>query len=242
MSGGAGPSGATGWPLARSPMRLRRVRLRIMIPEITMAAKEKTLTDAFYETLKDVYFAEKQSVRALGKSAKAAKASELKDAFEEHRDQSAKQVERLEQVFEMLGKPARTKTCEAMQGIVHEMQEDLEDFGETDAADAVLIGCAQAVEHYEIARYGTLKSWAKQLGMDDAATLLDETLQEEKATDEKLSQIAESIVNADAGEGESEQDDEEEQKEESEDEEANAKLAQGEKAKSKSKSASAKSK
>ena len=170
-----------------------------------MAAKEKTLTDAFHETLKDVYYAEKQGVRALGKSAKAAKAPELKQAFEQHRDESAKQVERIEQVFELLGKPARAKTCEAMQGIVAEMTEDLEDFGDTAAADAVLIGCAQAVEHYEIARYGMLKTWATQLGMAEAAKLLDKTLQEEKASDEKLTQIAEASVNASAGEGEEEE-------------------------------------
>ncbi len=190
-----------------------------------MAAKQKTLTDAFYETLKDVYFAEKQSVRALTKSAKAAKATDLKQAFETHRDESAKQVERLEDVFEILGKPARAKTCEAMQGIVHEMQEDLEDFGDTEAADAVLIGCAQAVEHYEIARYGMLKTWATQLGMADAAKLLDETLQEEKATDEALTRIAEASANLAAGKGEAESDDDEED----ENKEANAKLAQSRK-------------
>ena len=184
-------------------------------------AKEKTLSDAFYETLKDVYYAEKQSVRALTKSAKAAKASELKQAFEAHRDESAGQVERLEKVFEILGKPARAKTCEAMQGIVHEMQEDLEDFGGTAAADAVLIGCAQAVEHYEISRYGTLKSWAGQLGLEEAVTLLDETLTEEKAADEKLSQVAESIANAQAGQGSIEEEDDEDE----EDAEAEAKLA-----------------
>ncbi len=177
-----------------------------------MAGKEKTLSDAFHESLKDVYYAEKQSVRALTKSAKAAKADELKQAFEQHRDESATQVERLEQVFEIFGKPARAKTCEAMQGIVHEMQEDLEDFGGTEAGDAVLIGCAQAVEHYEIARYGMLKTWATQLGLPEAAKLLDQTLQEEKATDEKLSRIAESHANEAAGQGESEQDDEEEAK------------------------------
>ncbi|WP_131195561.1 ferritin-like domain-containing protein [Lichenihabitans psoromatis] len=188
-----------------------------------MASKDKTLTDAFYETLKDVYFAEKQSVRALTKSAKAAKAPELKAAFEHHRDESGHHVERLEQVFEIIGKAARAKTCEAMQGIVSEMQEDLEDFGGTPAGDAVLIGCAQAVEHYEIARYGTLKSWAMQLGHDNAAKLLDETLQEEKAADETLSHLAETIANAAAGEGE--EDDESESKEKSEDREANAKLA-----------------
>ena len=204
-----------------------------------MVTKEKTLSDAFHETLKDVYYAEKQSVRALTKSAKAAKAPELKQAFETHRDESAGQVERLEKVFEILGKPARAKTCEAMQGIVHEMQEDLEDFGDTEAADAVLIGCAQAVEHYEIARYGVLKTWAKQLGMADAAELLDETLKEEKATDEKLSQIAEAAVNADAGSGEAE-DGDEEVKEEQENKEAEDKLSKPPGAKAPQKAAKAK--
>ena len=188
-------------------------------------AKQKTLTDAFHETLKDVYYAEKQSVRALTKSAKAAKAPDLKKAFEAHRDESAGQVERLEQVFEILGKPARAKTCEAMQGIVSEMQEDLEDFGDTDAADAVLIGCAQAVEHYEIARYGTLKTWAGQLGLDEAVTLLDQTLQEEKAADETLSRVAETIANSQAGEGENDDEDEEDE-EKQEDTEAREKLGE----------------
>ena len=172
-----------------------------------MAAKEKTLDDAFVETLKDVYYAEKQSVRGMSKSAKAAKAPELKEAFERHREESATQVERLEQVFELLGKPARTKTCEGMQGLTAEMQEDLEDFGGGPAADAVLIACAQAVEHYEIARYGTLATWAKQLGHEDAARLLGETLEEEKRTDELLSQIAER-VNLSGQQGSEEDEDE----------------------------------
>ena len=159
-----------------------------------MATKEKTLTDAFHETLKDVYYAEKQAVRALKKSAKAAEASELTTAFEEHHEESTHHVERLERVFEIIGKSPRAKTCEAMQGIISEMNEDLEDFGGTAAGDAVLIGCAQAVEHYEIARYGLLKTWATQLGMRDAAKLLDETLQEEKAADAKLSKIADTIA------------------------------------------------
>lgn len=158
-----------------------------------MATKEKTLNDAFYETLKDVYFAEKQSVKALKKSAKAAEHGELKKAFETHAEESAHQVERLQQVFEIIGKPARAKTCEAMQGITSEMEEDLEDFGDTEAADAVLIGCAQAVEHYEMARYGTLKTWATQLGHKEAAKLLGETLEEEKKTDALLSEIAAKI-------------------------------------------------
>ncbi len=166
-----------------------------------MATKEKTLEDAFYETLKDVYYAEKQAVRALGKSAKSAKASELKQAFETHREESVHQVERLEQVFEIIGKTARAKTCEAMKGLTTEMDEDLEDFGDTAAGDAVLIGCAQAVEHYEIARYGMLKTWARQLGREDAARLLDETLQEEKKTDELLTQIAEKSGNLKGAQG-----------------------------------------
>ena len=155
-------------------------------------AKEKTLHDAFYETLKDVYFAEKQSLKALKKSSKATKVPDLKNAFDTHAGETAHQIERLTQIFELIGKPARTKTCEAMQGIVSEMESDLEDFGETEAADAVLIGCAQAIEHYEIARYGMLKAWARKLGLDDAASLLDETLQEEKHADQLLTQLAES--------------------------------------------------
>jgi ferritin-like metal-binding protein YciE len=156
-------------------------------------AKEKTLEDAFYETLKDVYYAEKASVKALKKSAKTAKAPELRDAFTQHAEESANQVERLTQVFELIGKPARSKTCEAMVGLTSEMEEDLEDFGDTAASDDVLIGCAQAIEHYEIARYGLLKSWATKLGYDEAVTLLDETLQEEKRTDDLLTQIAEDM-------------------------------------------------
>jgi ferritin-like metal-binding protein YciE len=174
-----------------------------------MASKPKTLNDAFFETLKDVYWAEKQSVRALKKSAKAAESPELKQAFEQHSEESAGQVERLEKVFEIIGKPARTKTCEAMQGLTAEMQEDLEDFEDSPAADAVLIGCAQAIEHYEIARYGTLKTWAAQLGFQDAAQLLDETLQEEKKTDALLSQIAESLNVEAKNEGEEDEGDEE---------------------------------
>ncbi|AWB22565.1 MULTISPECIES: ferritin-like domain-containing protein [Methylobacterium] len=158
-----------------------------------MATNQKTLQDAFYETLKDIYYAEKQSVRALKKAAKSAQHKELKQAFEIHAEESGNQIERLQQVFEIIGKPARAKTCEAMQGLTSEMEEDLEDFGGGPAADAVLAGCAQAVEHYEIARYGTLKTWASQLGYKDAAKLLDETLQEEKKTDELLTQIAERI-------------------------------------------------
>lgn len=161
-----------------------------------MAAKDKTLNDAFHETLKDVYWAEKQAVRALKKSAKAAKSDVLRQAFEKHREESANQVERLVQVFDLIDKPARAKTCEAMQGLVAEMEEDLDDFGDSPVADVVLIGCAQAIEHYEISRYGLLKTWAGQLGYDAAAKLLDETLEEEKATDALLTKIADELSRA----------------------------------------------
>lgn len=171
-----------------------------------MASKEKTLSDAFYETLKDVYYAEKQSVRALKKSAKAAKSQDLKNAFETHGEESAHHVERLTQVFESIGKPPRAKTCEAMQGLTAEMDEDLEDFGATAAGDSVLIGCAQAMEHYEIARYGMLKAWARKLGLSEAESLLDETLQEEKHADALLTQLAEREDGGATGAGGTEKD------------------------------------
>jgi ferritin-like metal-binding protein YciE len=170
---------------------------------------EKTLSDAFYETLKDVYWAEKQGTRALGKAAKAAKNPKLKQAFESHREESVHQIERLEQIFEIIGKTARAKVCEAMKGIAEEMTEDLEDFNGTIAADAVLVGCAQAIEHYEISRYGTLKNWAQELKLNKAVTLLDETLQEEKNSDALLSKLALEVVNGAAGEGEMKSDEHE---------------------------------
>ena len=163
-----------------------------------MPTKEKTLVDLFLETLKDVYYAEKQAVRMLGTAAKAAKADELRRAFEQHREESRTQVERLEQVFELLDKPARGKSCEAIQGLNAEMAEVLEDFADSPAADAALIGAAQAVEHYEIARYGTLSTWAGQLGLGEAATLLEETLAEEKKTDELLTRLARGSANPQA--------------------------------------------
>ncbi|HKH96157.1 MAG TPA: DUF892 family protein [Beijerinckiaceae bacterium] len=160
-----------------------------------MPAKQKTLDDLFLETLKDMYHAEKQLMRALPKMAKAADSDELRQAFETHRDETEGQIARLDQVFEMLGKPARGKACEAMQGIVEESKEIMEDFKGSDALDAGLLAAAQAVEHYEISRYGTLKTWATQLGMRDAAKLFDETLAEEKKTDALLTKLAESSAN-----------------------------------------------
>lgn len=155
--------------------------------------KDKTLHDAFYETLRDVFYAEKQSVRALKKSARAAGSDDLRGAFETHAEESQGQVERLEKVFDLIGKAARGKTCEAMQGLGAEMEEDLDDFRGTDAADHVLIGAAQAIEHYEIARYGLLKAWATKLGYDEAASLLSETLDEEKRTDALLTELADRL-------------------------------------------------
>jgi ferritin-like metal-binding protein YciE len=160
-----------------------------------MAAKEKTLNDLFLMSLKDMYYAEKQILRALQKMAKAAESEELREAFLTHRDETQGQIERLEQVFEMLGKKASGKTCEAMQGIIAEGQEVMEDFADSEALDAGLVAAAQSVEHYEISRYGTLKTWARELGMDDAVNLLEETLDEEKKTDQLLTELAEARVN-----------------------------------------------
>ncbi|MBB5261770.1 YciE/YciF ferroxidase family protein [Rhizobium leguminosarum] len=159
-------------------------------------ATEKTLNDLFLDTLKDIYYAEKQILKALPKMARAAQSEEGKAGFLQHRDETQAQIERLEQVFEMIGKPARGKTCEAIQGIIAEADEIIEEFKGSVALDAGLISSAQAVEHYEIARYGTLIAWAKQLGHKDAIPLLQATLAEEVATDKKLTQIAESSANA----------------------------------------------
>jgi ferritin-like metal-binding protein YciE len=156
---------------------------------------EKTLNDLFLDTLKDIYYAEKQILKTLPKMAKAATSAELKAGFEQHAEETEGQIERLEQVFELMGKPARGKTCDAILGIIEEGKEIMTEYKGTDALDAGLASSAQAVEHYEIARYGTLKSWAQQLGMNDAVALLDQTLQEEIATDKKLTQLAESNAN-----------------------------------------------
>ena len=159
------------------------------------ARKEHNLEDLFVETLKDVYFAEKQILRALPKMAKAADSPQLKEAFETHRDETEAQVERLNHVFEAMGRPARGKTCDAILGIIDEAKEIMEDFDGGEALDAGLTAAAQAVEHYEIARYGTLKAWARQLGMQDAARLLDETLKEEVKTDKLLTDLATADAN-----------------------------------------------
>jgi len=160
-----------------------------------MAAKDKDLNDLFLDTLKDIYFAEKQILKALPKMAKAAQSDKLRAAFEKHHGETEGQVDRLEQVFKIIGAPARGKTCEAIKGILDEGKEIMDEYKGSEALDAGMLAAAQAVEHYEISRYGTLKQWAQQLGMKDAVRLLDETLQEEKKTDESLTSLAEAAVN-----------------------------------------------
>lgn len=158
-------------------------------------ASEKTLDDLFHDTLKDIFFAEQQILKALPKMAKAAQSDKLRAAFEKHHTETEGQVDRLKQVFEMIGQSAKGKTCEAIQGIIAEGEEIMDEFKGTAALDAGLISSAQAVEHYEITRYGTLKRWAETLGMKDAAKLLDATLQEEGKTDTDLTRLAESAAN-----------------------------------------------
>jgi ferritin-like metal-binding protein YciE len=167
-------------------------------PTEDIMATTKTLDDLFLDTLKDIYFAEKQILKALPKMARAAQSEEGKTGFLQHRDETQGQIDRLEQIFDLLGKSARGKTCEAIQGILAEGEEIIEEFKGSPALDAGLISSAQAVEHYEIARYGTLIAWAKQLGLKEAVPLLEATLAEEEATDRKLTQLAESRANAPA--------------------------------------------
>jgi len=159
---------------------------------------EKTLDTLFEDTLRDIYYAERQILKALPKMAKAAQSQELADGFEQHRQETEGHVERLEKIFEMLDKRPRGKTCDAILGIIEEGKEIMDEYKGNPALDAGLAAAAQAVEHYEIARYGTLKAWAQQLGLKDAVTLLDQTLAEEKATDEKLTALAEAQVNREA--------------------------------------------
>ena len=157
---------------------------------------EKNLETLFHDTLKDIYYAERKILKTLPKMARAASSPELKAAFEKHKDETEVHVERLQQVFELMGKRAQGKTCDAIEGIVAEGEEIVETFKGTPAIDAGLISSAQAVEHYEITRYGTLKRWAQVLGLKDAVTLLDATLKEESMTDKALKSLADASANA----------------------------------------------
>jgi len=161
-------------------------------------AKNKTLRDLFHDTLKDIYFAEKKIMSALPKMAKAAQNEELKAAFEKHLEETEGQVERLESVFEEIDAKPQGKTCDAIMGILDEGKEIMSDYKGAPALDAGLLAAAQAVEHYEISRYGTLITWADELGLSNVSSLLKETLAEEKNTDKTLTGLAKSVVNAEA--------------------------------------------
>ncbi len=163
--------------------------------------KINSLATLLEEELKDVYSAEKQLIRAMPKMAKKASSPELKRALEQHLEVTKRQAERLERVFEELGKSAKAKTCRAMKGIIEEANEMMGENADASVMDAAIIACAQKVEHYEIATYGTLKSWAQRTGQSRAASLLDQTLQEEGEADKRLTGIAEGMVNAEAERG-----------------------------------------
>ena len=160
-----------------------------------MPKKLKKLDELFHDGLRDIYFAEKKILVALPKMAKAAESRELANAFKEHEMQTKEQVSRLEKVFELIDEAPRGKNCPAITGIIDEGEEIIGEYKDSPALDAGLIGAAQAVEHYEIARYGTLKAWAEELGLEEAVSLLDATLAEEENTDEKLSTLAERAIN-----------------------------------------------
>lgn len=165
-----------------------------------MVKKAKHLKELFHDTLKDIYFAENKILKTLPKMAKAARAAELKEAFRHHEKETQGHVRRLEQVFAAFGAKPKAKTCDAINGIVDEGGEIMKEYKSSPALDAGLLAVAQAVEHYEISRYGTLKAWAGELGLNGAVDLLEETLEEEKNTDQLLTRIAETTVNAGADE------------------------------------------
>lgn len=159
---------------------------------------EKNLESLFHDTLKDIYYAERKILKALPKMARAAQDPALKAGFEKHRDETEGHVERLQQVFEIIGKRAQGKTCAAIEGILEEGEEIMEEYKDSPSLDAGLVSAAQAVEHYEMTRYGTLHRWAEVLGLSDAAALLKQTLSEETATDKALTRIADTVANSKA--------------------------------------------
>ncbi len=169
----------------------------------------QTLAELFQDTLKDVYYAEKTLVKTLPKLAKKASSEELKSALNEHAEETEGQVERLDKIFKSLGMRTQGKECPAIKGLVEETEEAIKSAKDSAVLDVALIGCAQAVEHYEIARYGTLRAWAHELGHEEAHQLLQETLEEEEACDHRLTDLAEEL-NATANEEETSEEDEEE--------------------------------
>jgi ferritin-like metal-binding protein YciE len=183
---------------AREPALLSFVALGSFNQEHPMTKQTKTLQDLFHETLKDIYYAEKKILTSLPKMAKAAHSPDLRAAFEKHEQETEGQIERLEQVFALIEQPPKGKTCAAINGIVEEGKEIMTEFKGSPALDAGLLAAAQAVEHYEISRYGTLMTWADELGLKEAIALLDQNLQQEKKTDEALTELAETAVNQEA--------------------------------------------
>ena len=163
-----------------------------------MAKQPKQLDELFHDTLKDIYFAEKKILTALPKMAKAARNPDLKAAFEKHRGETEGQIDRLEQVFQIIEAKPQGKKCEAIVGILKEGDEISKDYKGSPALDAGLLAAAQAVEHYEISRYGTLRTWAEELGLPQAAKLLQAPLNEEEKTDQALTRLAEVAVNQEA--------------------------------------------
>ena len=163
-----------------------------------MAKKEKTLDDLFEDTLRDIYYAENKILKALPKMAKAAHSAELKSAFLKHFKETEGHVTRLDKVFRLIDVMPKGKKCEAIEGIIKEGGEIMQEYKGSPALDAGLLAAAQAVEHYEISRYGTLRTWAQELGLNEGVRLLDQTLEEEKMTDATLTKIAESVVNQQA--------------------------------------------
>jgi ferritin-like metal-binding protein YciE len=175
-----------------------QLRLAHQQLETSMAKEPKTLDDLFHNTLKDIYFAEEKILSTLPKMAKAAQDQWLKAAFEKHQSETEQHVERLQQVFALIEKRPQGKTCAAIMGIIDEGAEIVTEYKGTPALDAGLLAAAQAVEHYEISRYGTLRTWAEELALDKAATLFQETLDEERATDGALTDLAKTVVNQEA--------------------------------------------
>jgi ferritin-like metal-binding protein YciE len=200
-----GPSGEGA--VGTSLELLATIRVASVLPsnaqDIVMAKQPKQpkqLEDLFEEVLKDIYYAEKKILTALPKMAKAAQSPDLKAAFQKHEDETEGQIDRLEKVFALLDTPPKGKKCPAIEGPVKEGQEGIKEFKGSPALDAALLATAQAVEHYEISRYGTLKAWAEKLDMPQAVKLLDQTLTEEKNTDEALTELAEAAINDEAQE------------------------------------------
>jgi len=163
-----------------------------------MAKEPKQLDELFHDTLKDIYYAEKKILSALPKMAKAAQNEDLRAAFEKHKTETEGQIDRLEQVFQLIEEKPQGKKCAAIEGILEEGQEIIKEYKGSPALDAGLVSAAQAVEHYEIASYGTLRTWAEELGLNQAMKLLQQTLDQEEATDRALTEIAESVVNQEA--------------------------------------------